>query len=191
MKNNISQKISNFLEQVYILLLNDKQREIYAWKKLKRIHIQKNWCSGFYENDKRIKSSFNYSDSEVIDYWYAVEEDQLACRVLMIQEFPEEFTSDVFILSAHFNNILWRGKIEVNIKHRYVEYNLKSELLTVLMYPGRMEWMTSDHYHASLDIIWAFRKLIAEQEPPAFIIAELMQKRQAENERDNNDQSSD
>lgn len=158
---------------------------------LKNLHLKKRWHSATYENDKRIKSTFTYNDSETMDYWYAVEEEQICCRVPMIQNFPEEATTDVFILSAHFNNILWKGKIEVNTTYRYVEYNLESELLTVLLYPDRMEWMKSVHYHDSIDIIWAFRKLIEEQEPPAFIIAELIQKRQAENEQEKDGATSD
>lgn len=105
------------------------------------------------------------------------------CRVKILEEFPTELTTDLFILAAHFNNVLNNGVVVVNVHSEYVEYHQKKDLLVPLLYTGEVYGQLMQHHTTSKEIYAAFQRLIIEQEAPAIIIADLLKKKQ---EPDNN-----
>lgn len=82
--------------------------------------------------------------------------------------------TDIFVLAAHFNNLLNIGTVVINVKGGYVEYCQKRELLIPLLYTGDIYQQMVRHYNVTKDIYSAFNRLVEEQEAPAIIIADLL-----------------
>ena len=101
------------------------------------------------------------------------------CRINILEDYPIELTTDLFILAAHFNNLLNNGVVIVNVQSRYVEYHQKRDLLIPLIYTSETYGQLMRHYNTSKDIYAAFQRLIIEQEAPAIIIADLLKENEA------------
>jgi len=107
-----------------------------------------------------------------------VDEGYYHCRVRIIEDFPVEITTELFVLTTHFNNLLNYGVVMVNVENRYIEYQLKSDFTVHVIFPGEIHDQLIRHYKISKDIFWAFNKLIEESEEPAIIIADLLKRRE-------------
>ena len=105
-----------------------------------------------------------------------IHEGSFHCRVKILEHYPSELTTDLFILAAHFNNLLNNGVVIVNVHNRYVEYHQKRDLLIPLLYTNETYGQLIRHYNTSKDIYSAFQRLVIEQEAPAIIIADLLKK---------------
>ena len=107
------------------------------------------------------------------------------CRVKILEDYPNDLTTDLFILAAHFNNLLNNGVVIVNVQNHFVEYHQKRDLLIPLLYTNETYGQLMRHYNTSKDVYSAFQRLIIEQEAPAIIIADLLK----ENERKNDEET--
>ena len=96
------------------------------------------------------------------------------CSARILDKFSDELTTDLFILSAHFNNLLNNGVVTVNVDDQYVEYYQKRDSLVPLLYKGELLTQINRHYVTAIDIYLAFQWLVDEGEAPAIIIADLM-----------------
>ena len=122
-------KIKYYLQRIYRLALSFKKQEELVWKELKKLHADADWKHGVYEKDKYIETIFELGKEQAGDFYYMIYEGNLHCRVKILENYPTELTTDLFILAAHFNNILNNGVVIVNVQGCYVEYHQKRDLL--------------------------------------------------------------
>jgi hypothetical protein len=159
------------------LSLSPDKQEGLVWQDLKRLHIDSNWKSGIFEKERTIETVFEISNEKAGVFYYMLYEGFYHCRVKVLENFSDHFATDIFILSAHFNNVLKNGKVIVNVENRYVEYHRKREMLIPLLYNGELSVELMDHYGVARDVYSAFQRLVVEHEAPAIIIADLMRDR--------------
>lgn len=169
-------KVRYYMQRIYRLALNFKKQEELVWKELKRLHADAEWKHGIYENEKYIETIFELGKGKVSSFYYMIYDGSFHCRVKILEGYPIELSTDLFILAAHFNNLLNNGVVIVNVQDHYVEYHQKRELLIPLLYKSETYGQLMGHYNTSKDIYYAFQRLITEQEAPAIIIADVLNK---------------
>lgn len=145
------------------------------WSKLLNFHESKGLKYGAYETDKYVELIMPIEDNNPRFYFQMIQGNCLYFKVSIIENFPVEVTTDLFILTTHFNNALNFGTLLVNSNNREVIYSLKNELDFYSTFPEKIERDISNHYTVSLDIYWAFNKYLNEREDPAFIFADFME----------------
>jgi hypothetical protein len=176
-------KIFFFLQQAYRLTYNFKKQEETVWKELKKVHSDAEYQSGIYEKEKFIESSFEISKEKSCSFFYMIYDGCFHCRVKILVGFHFDLTTDLFILAAHFNNLLNNGVVIVNVNSQYVEYHQKRDLLIPLLYTDEIHGQLVRHYNTSKDIYSAFQRLVIEQEAPAIIIADLLKQNKGDTEK--------
>lgn len=165
-------RFSFYLKRMYRLTLNLKGQEELVWKELKK--IQANWQHEVFEKKRYIETIFVMGKDQAAAFYYAIYEGSIHYRVKILEDYPIELTTDLFILAAHFNNVLNDGVVVVNVHCLYVEYHQKSELLIPLLYNDEIDRQLRRHFDNSEDIYAGFQRLIIEKEAPAIIIADLL-----------------
>jgi Cdc6-like AAA superfamily ATPase len=68
------------------------------------------------------------------------------------------------------------------VNNGYVEYHRKRDLLIPLLYSDEIDEQINRHYNTAKDIYAAFQRLIKENEAPAIIIADLLNKIEEKNQ---------
>lgn len=179
---NLYFRLTVYFDKIIKLTRGYKQFENFVWKDLIRLHKSENWHYGVFESDKYINTTFGIAENKSAQFYYLVCEGSFHCRVTIIEDYPVDVTTELFILAAHFNNILNRGVVIVNVEYRFVEYHVKSDLVVNVIYPGEIHSQIVKHHKAATDIYWAFNKLLVENEEPAIIIADLLKMKQEVNE---------
>ena len=172
--------IYRYFTRIYKLSLSSDKQDLLAWKALKKMHVDAGWKSGVYEKGQYIETVFEIGEEKAGVFNYMILDREYHCRVNILENFMPEMATDFFILAAHFNNLLNKGKVEINVNDRTVEYNYKSDLLVPLLYPGEFHNRMLKHYYTSKDVYWAFNKLIYEKDEPAIIIADLLKKNETQ-----------
>ena len=167
-------KIKFYLQRIYRLTLSFEKQEEIVWKELKKLHTDADWKHGLYEKEKYIETIFEIAKEQGCSFYYMIYDDSFHCRVKILEDYPTELITDLFILAAHFNNLLNSGVVIVNVNSHYVEYHQKRDLLIPLLYNGEIHSQLTRHYNTSKDIYSAFQRLVIEQEAPAIIIADLL-----------------
>jgi hypothetical protein len=175
-KYPIVSKARLYLKRIYRITQGLEKQEELVWNDLKRLHTVANFKSGVYERERYIETIFGLSDEQLGTFYYMVYDARFHCRVKVLEDFPEELTTDVFILASHINNVLNNGVVKVNVNSGYVEFHQKRDLLVSLIYTDDIYDQLLRHYNTSKDIHAAFRRLVVEQEAPAIIIADLLKK---------------
>ena len=165
-----------YLRRVYRLSLNRSKQENLVWKDLIKLQAEADWKHGIYEKEKYIETIFSIAKNKGERYFYMVADGYFHCRVKVLDNYPIELATDLFILASHFNNLLNNGVVKVNTESLYVEYCQKIDILIPLLYKGVIYQQLIAHYNTSKDIHWAFHKLVEENEAPAIIIADLLKK---------------
>ena len=179
------EKLKYWLKRIYLLSLSAKKQEEFVWKELKKNLDESNLKYGVYEREKYISVNYELSDGNVGDFYYFVSDNTFVCSVHMHGDYPTALTTDLFILAAHFNNILNNGVVIVNVQDRHVEYRITRDLLIPLLYTGEIYFQLIRHIHTSKDVFLAFRRLIVEQEAPAIIIADMLSEKKSEPDNSN------
>ncbi|MBL0310578.1 MAG: hypothetical protein IPP77_13160 [Bacteroidetes bacterium] len=167
-------KIISYLQRIYRLSLSFKKQEEIVWEELKKLHSAAEWKSGVYEKEKYIETIFEISNEKAGTFYYMIYEGSFHCRVKIVEGFPNDLTTDLFILSSHFNNLLNNGVVVINVNSQYVEYHQKRDLRIPLLYSEEIYRQLDRHFNTSKDIYSAFQRLVIEQEAPAIIIADLL-----------------
>jgi len=176
-KHNKSMKrLIDYLRRIYRLSLNRSKQENLVWKDLIKLQAEADWKHGIYEKEKYIETIFSIAENKGERYFYMIYDGYFHCRVKVLDNYPIELATDLFILASHFNNLLNNGVVKVNTESLYVEYCQKIDILIPLLYKGVIYQQLIAHYNTSKDIHWAFQKLIKENEAPAIIIADLFKK---------------
>lgn len=175
-------KLFYFLKRVYHLTLSEEKHEEIVWKRLKKLFTDKDWNHGVYEKEKYVETVVRIGEGYPETFYYLVYDKRFHCQVSVLRDFPIELTSELFILAAHFNNLLNSGVVKVDVKNSNVEYHLKQDLIVPLLYSQEIHQLLINHYQTSRDVYKAFQRLVIEQEAPAIIIADLLK----ENQQDEN-----
>jgi hypothetical protein len=105
------------------------------------------------------------------------------CTITIIEDYPIDRTTDLFVLAAHFNNLLSAGVVIVDVSSNSIVYHQKRDLLIPLLDAGELYTQINRHYTTSKDIFSGFQRLIFNNEEPVMIIADIM----TENQRVNKD----
>lgn len=163
-----------YFKKIYRISISYKKYEEIVWNDLKKLHKDSEWRYGVFESNKHIETLFEIGEKTGATFYYMVYDGQYHCRVKVIEEFSPDVTTDLFVLAAHFNNLLKSGVVVVNVQSRYIEYHTKSDYIVNLVYPGELHAQLLRHFNTSKDIYWAFNKLVNENEEPTLIIADLM-----------------
>jgi len=175
---NLINRIKFFIKRFYRLSLNPKKHSEIVWLDLKKLHIDAGLKHGVYEKDKYIETLFEIQKGHGVAFYYMVYENYFHCRVKVLEDFPEELTTDIFVLATHFNNQLNHGVVTVNVDDRFVAYHIKQNQLISLLHSAEMLQQINLHQDTAFDIFNAFQRLVCEQEAPAIIIADLLKQHQ-------------
>lgn len=178
-------KIRFYIQRLYRLSVGYKKQEEILWGEMKKLHTNADWKHGIYEKDKYIEAPFEIADKKAEIFYYMLYDGYYHCRVKIVENFPSELTTDLFVLATHFNNLLSQGVVMVNVHGFYIEYHQKREFLIPVLYPNEIYNQLIQHYTTSKDIYAAFQRLLIEQEAPAIIIADLLRKNEQENQANN------
>jgi len=182
------ERLKAYLRRIYRLSLNHSKKEDLVWKDLKKLSAEMEWRCGIYEKEKYIETGFEIGNDKTARFLYLINNKDFICIVNILENFPVELTTDLFILAAHFNNLLNEGVVIIHTENQCVEYHLKNDILVHLLYSGEIYGVITYHYNASKEIYWAFQRLIEENEAPAIIIADLLKKMEAEEEQNSKQQ---
>ena len=163
-----------YLEKIYRITISHKKYEEIVWSDLKKLLKDSGWRYGVFESDKHIEIVFEIAENTGATFYYMVYGGHYHCRVKVLENFSYEITTDLFVLSAHFNNLLKSGVVVVNVQSGYVEYHTKNDYIVNIIYPGELHSELVGHHNTSKDIYWAFNRLVNGNEEPTLIIADLM-----------------
>jgi hypothetical protein len=169
--------IKFYLQRVYRISLSGKKKQNVVWEDLTKLHNQAKWKSGVFEKDKYIETTFTFTEGKYGTFYYIVHEGFFHCKVKILENYPPELTTDLFVLATHFNNLLNEGVVIIDTNNTYVEFYLKKDILIPLLYSGELYNQLIKHYDISKDIYAAYQRLIIEQEAPAIIIADLLREK--------------
>jgi hypothetical protein len=175
------QRIFLFFKRVYILTLNFENKQKKAWKSLKSFFEKSEWRYGIFENGTFIQCYFEITQDSQECFAYVIDDVNFKCIVKVLDAFPVEQTSDVFILASHLNNLSRVGVVIVNIQDNYVQYLLNRDFIVPFLYESEFSDQIIAHHSYSKDIYWAFQKLINENEEPAIIIGDLLRRNENRN----------
>ena len=177
-------KLKLYLKRIFRLALSVERQDERLWRDLNKLHIDADWRHGVYEKDKCIEAVFEIDQGQGGIFYYMVYDSCFHCRIKIMENYPTELTTDLFILAAHFNNLLNNGVVIVNVNGNYIEYHQKRDLLVPLLYSGEIHGQITRHYNTAKDIYAAFQRLVKENEAPAIIIADLLNKNEKKKDDD-------
>ncbi len=167
-------KISLYFRNIYRLSISAKKYDNIVFKHLIKLHKDLNWHFGVFEAEKYIVTTFNITENTPVKFYYMIFDGKFHCHVKILNSFPKEITTELFILATHFNNLLRNGIVTVDVEDNTVNYSIKSDLIVNIIYQGEIHHQILNHFNTSRDIFWAFNRLIEENEEPALIIADLL-----------------
>jgi len=169
-------KLTAFFRRIYRLSTFRKYEDV-VWKKLKKFLSKRGYHCGIYEDAKYIAITHLIEENKPVYFYYGISEDGfMYCDAIVLKDFPEELTTDFFIMASHFNNSLplYRGKVIIDVHSQQVIYRRDLGILYPLVLDDHFSYFVDDHYDIMQDIHWAFDKLVEEQEDPAIVFADLM-----------------
>lgn len=173
-------KLWYYVRRVIRLAYSFERKEKLIWNKLKKLHQEKKWRHGIFENDKYIETIFEIAEGVPATFYYMLYDHAFHCRVKVLEELPPDLVTDVFVLASHFNNHLSDGKVVIRVNSGYVEYKIKTELIIPALYEDEILVEIEQHFNTAVDVFAAFQRLVAEQEAPAIIIADILRKNEEE-----------
>ncbi len=176
-------KLFLYFKQIYRLALSKKKQENLVWMELKKCHQELNLRSGVFEIEKTIRTSFEIAEGIELDFSYMLFDDAYRCRVKILEHLDPELTTEMFVLASHFNNHLRNGSVIIHVGQDYVEYELTSHYLIMLLRPEEIWSEISTHYHTAKDVYRAYQRLVTEGEAPAIIFADILKENESEDDK--------
>lgn len=167
--------VADTVKKIY-RLLKVKKRGIIVWQELIALHKSQNWHFGQFENDNYILTTFLLNGENAHQFKYEITDYTLEYQTYILNEFEDDKTTDLMILASHLNSMYQFGKVNVNIKNNYVEFVYSGDLMTYTLYSSEINNDISMHYNIAKNCHWAFSNLLATDEDPVFVIAELVKK---------------
>jgi len=175
-ESKIKSKIGKFSKTPYLQKSYPEIIEKNVWEELIKLHKSKGWSYGVFETEKYVETVFPIEEDHPKHYFQMIYNDCLHFRIRIIEDFPVDVTTDLFILTTHFNNNLYHGILSVNVNNRGVDFTIKNELEFYSTFPDKIERDLSNHYYISKDIFWTFNKYLNERDDPAFVFAEFIER---------------
>lgn len=172
-------KMITLIRNAYRSTFPDKKRQLWVWNALKRVLTEEELRFGVFEQDRTIELSFSLDNENATKFHYSIAYDHLHTSATIVEDYPVEWTTEIFILAAHLNNILSIGKVTINVRDRTVSYAIERSIWPFLFNPGEMKFQMQGHCYMAQDVLWAYDKLLTENEAPAIIIADLLRKYEA------------
>ena len=164
----------------FFRLFNLKNRQKVLWSDLKKYFVNSDLHYGIFESERYIEAKYSIDDTHsefrVYRYFFDKETLNFVSLVFIHQDYDQDKTTDVFILSSHFNNLLKYGVVRVNPDTCTIMMEYTNSELLPFLFPGEIHSQILAHYNVSLDLIWAFNQLLIEDQDPVFIIADLQKK---------------
>jgi hypothetical protein len=173
-------------EKIGGVILDESKQMECVWNELIKIHQESNWRFGIYESENYVETTFAISEEMQTTYRYLIYEQNLHFDVRVIDSFPTELTTDLFVLASHFNNLLMFGKVVVDVNRCNVLFSYQNEISFYSVFPEKIDHHISRHFHISRDVYWAFQKYLTEREEPVIIIGELLNLQRMRQENTNN-----
>ena len=156
-------RLKIFFKKLGAFFRKPNKQEKFVWDELIQLHKVNSWRHGVYETEKYVESTFTLAENKDGFYRYLLHDKELHFDVNVTQAFPVEMTTDLFVLAAHFNNLLTFGKVIVDVNRNNVVFNFNNELKLYSVFPEKIELDLSRHYQISKDVYWAFQKLILKK----------------------------
>ena len=172
---DIFRNIPDNLKRMYRLTKVSKRSEI-VWDELIKLHKLLGLNYGLYEKDKYLETSFGDDENGVLRFRHSVDNNRLLLSALILPEFEVDCINDVMILASHFNNLLTRGIVSVNIEHRYVEFQYSGDLLRYMLYPIEIYTDIQWHYSMAEECFRTYTEMINTRDEPVFAFAEFMKR---------------
>lgn len=169
-------------DKIGAMFRDEAQHQTCVWEELTRLHRNRSWRFGVFESENYVESIFHISEDTDEFYRYLLYAQQLHFDVRVLNSFPPEITTDLFVLAAHFNNLLTFGKVVVDVNRNNVIFSHQNELTLYSVFPEKIEMDLSRHFYISKDVYWAFQKYVSEREEPVIIIGELINLQKMRNE---------
>ena len=173
-------KIVLFLELQFYAMRGEKHHEQIVWKLLKKELKIVPFKHEVNESEKTVYTKFHLAPNILGRFWYMMFYDRLFFRAIIVPNYPVEQTTNIFILAQHFNNQVNHGSVVVDVPLNYIEFRTTYHFPEIIFTKNAIEKHIHYHYNISCDIYWAFNKMLTENEEPAYIIAELIAKREIE-----------
>ena len=167
-------KIRQWFKNSKIVNLDVKNQEIELWEKLKAFLEFKKYRFGAFESEKTCEVQLEILENYFKTYYYSIDENELHLRVQIVEEYPIEQATEIFVLASHLNNILRVGKVKINVKYNYVEYHISKNNLLFLLDEKQLVAFISSHYSVSQTLFFAYYQLINQGIPPVEIISDLL-----------------
>lgn len=167
-------------------IINVKKRAEFVWKDLIKYNQEKGWSFGHYETEKRIETRFLVDESNILNFYYTVDDGKLAFTSIILSEFDEEKSNELLLLASHFNSLLNFGIVKVSTKYNTVRFTYSGDLLTYMLFEGEIDEDLITHFKITKDIFWAFKTLLETSDDPVFVFSALLQRNEEENKDSNN-----
>jgi hypothetical protein len=175
-------KCKYFVRRIYRLIKVRKRAE-FVWHDLIDFSRNNGWHFGQFEKDKRIETSFQDEDGQVLKFNYRVTQNNIIFESIILPSFNEDLTTDVMILASHLNTLISFGKVRVNVKYNYVEFVFIGDLIPYMLYSGNIANDILTHHDITKDCVWAFLQLVETGDDPVFIISAFLRRKEiSENE---------
>ncbi len=171
-------KIATFLQIQYYAIRGENHHEEIVWKLLKKELKIVPFKHEVKESEKTVYTKFHLAPDILGNFWYMMYSDRLYFRAAIIPNYPVEQTTNIFILAQHFNNQVNHGSVVVDVRLNYIEFRTTYHFPEIIFTENAIQKHITHHYKISCDIFWAFNKMLTENEEPAYIIAELIAKRE-------------
>jgi hypothetical protein len=169
-------EIARFLNLQFYAMRGENHHEEIVWKLLKKELKIVPFKHEVKESEKTVYTKFHLDPNILGNFWYMMYSDRLYFRAAIIPNYPVEQTTNIFILAQHFNNQLNHGSVVVDVPLNYIEFRTTYHFPEIIFTENAIQKHINHHYKISCDIFWAFNKMLAENEEPAYIIAELIAK---------------
>lgn len=170
--------MKKLIQNIKTLIRLSKDRTKWSdvvWKDLVNLHKEAGWQSGHFDNDRFVETRFLVDEGDTMkSFYYFVDNLEYKCRVKILENYPVDCTTDLFILATHFNNLLNFGCVRVNTELGFVEYSLNTDLQLVYMDKNLMHFAMIKHHDVSRQVYWAFQRLLNSDDEPALIIADVL-----------------
>ncbi len=169
-----------FLKNSYRMRNRMNNAEKFVWEELLNLNRKNHWSHSVFETDKQIETLFAINKAKTKTFIYAVFKDQLLFKVVLVENFPIENTTDLFILATHYNNNYQHGRVVIDVKERRVEFISLDALEIYSLLPEKISSDLSLHYYISKDVFWGFNKYLETKDEPALIFADFLIWRESE-----------
>ena len=177
-------KIATFLQMQYYAMRGENYHEEIVWKKLKKTLKIAEFKYEVNEAKQTVYANFHLATNVIGNFWYMMYSKRLFFRAIIIHNYPVEQTTNIFILAQHFNNQVNHGSVVVDVRLNYIEFRTTYHFPEIIFTKNAIQQHINDHFNVSCDVYWAFNKMLTENEEPAYIIAELIAKREGVKERE-------